>query len=522
MKKVIIAGACLAMLTGCINETIAPKVDSNLAFNEQRLEQVRMENAGFKRHSLPFVAGTTYLEPEELPLYLKKQVYIDPRTALDLKYYANNLSEQIGVPVRIGQDIYTIDSSINSDLQESSGSSSAVASEETANKTIDKLIVDNQKRLSPLSMRERVFLKSTAEVALNKLASSFNVFWRYDEGSVTFYKLKTDTFRLNFLLEENLDISSTGVSGSNSGGLNTASSSKFTGGSYELYTETITSMLSEFGQVRSLPNSGGIVVTDTPDKLEIIGSFVKNENDNLLRQVAVDVEVVRVTKSDGKDVGVVWDSLLADLGDASLSVLSNTPALSQTFLNQAGITSNAGRLNGSQLLLKALAKKTHVSVVTRDTKTVMNNTYATLRDVSTIEYPSNTTVTVDQGVTTVSSEKAVVTPGFDMNILPRITADNQIIMNIVAIMKGQPTFETVTTSTSTSKYSTTTSKELKTTKVLRDGDTAMLSGYINSNLRTGEEGTGDSSFWLLGGGQSSGESRDLLIIFVTPHIIKRV
>ena len=503
-------------LVGCVDKTIQPQVENQLAFQKDRMAKIQIENGEFERHAVPFVSSKTFVEPEPKPKFLSKQVYLHAQTPLGLKYYANKIASQIGKPVRVGQDIYTVDRIITQELQGTNTSSN------DASTIIDKLVTKNQEKQSPLAMRDTLKLEGSAENALNTIASTFNVHWKYDNNQVVIYKLETKRLRLNLLLKEQMTANFQGstTSGNAEGGLTSQITSTFEGASFESYEEAIDSMLSPYGEAHVLGNSGAIVVTDTPEKLQAVQDFLDFENKSLTQQIALDVEVVRITSSDGNDVGIVWDELLADFGDLSFGLVSSTPKLSKTNVTNLTGTINAGRLSGSKLILKALASKARVSVLTRETRKVLNNSPAEFRDISVIEYPSESTQSTDNGVTTITTTKGTIRPGFDMTVVPRITDDNKVILSVVTTMSRNLPFDEISVGGSTQKFANLVQKELKTVEVISDGQTSMLTGYINNSLSTQSEGTGNADMWALGGGQSNSKGKDMLIIFVTPHIFR--
>ncbi|WP_286241178.1 hypothetical protein [Neptuniibacter halophilus] len=516
IKSALLAAAAIS-LAGCVDKTIAPQVENASAFQEERLDMVRLENAGFKRHTTPFISGETYEEPEPLPGFLRKQVYLNATRPLSLKYYVSNLSMQIGKPVRVGQDIYTVDTIVTEQLQDSS--SNIDTSSVDGSSIIDSLITDNQKKQSPLAMQEVLKLQGSAEQALNTIASAFNIHWKYTDSDVTLYKLDTRTFRLDLQTKEIMNAKFEGATTTDTeGGMSTSLTSEVQTASFESYQETIASMLSPYGSAHVLGNSGAVIVTDTPEKLDAVDRFLKVENRHLTSQVALDIEVVRVTSTDNEDIGVVWDSLLADLGELAISGVSRRPTLSNSPVNEISTNVNSGRLTGSKVILQALSSKARVQVMTRETRTVLNNIPAVLRDISIKEYPSETTQTVNEGVTTFSTTKATIRPGFDMSLTPRILEDNRVILQLVTTMSRDLPFEDISSGDFTQRFAQLTQKEFKTSQVIKEGETAMLTGYINKNLSSTSEGTGRDDFWALGGGQASGKGKDLLVIFVTPYI----
>jgi type IVB pilus formation R64 PilN family outer membrane protein len=509
LKKIIFPTIAV-LLTGCINNVI-PDSDSTLSFQKQRFERASQAASSFKEHKLPFVSAGTFEKPEPYPAYLNKTVFVSVQKPSSLKYFASKISSQIHKPVRISEDIYAVDSIIGGDEEE-----------DKLDNDDDSTILVNSSNSptepSPLAMREVFNTSGTAVQALNEITSRFNVHWKHTDNEVLIFKLETKRMSLHLLTSESLESSFVGASTTEDNGLTTKITSKFEGADFEKYQKTLENMLSPYGKAQLLPNSGAVVVTDTPDRVSDIANFIKDENKSLTRKVALSVEVIQVQSSDDSDVGLIWQDLLANFGNVAISGSSTEPQFSQTVTGSLSTAFNGGKLTGSNLLIKALASKARVTVLTKETRMVLNNTPAPFRDVSIIEYPSETTQTVDNGVTTISSTKGTIRPGFDMNVLPRILDDNRILLNVTTTMSRALPFETITSGGSTQKFANLVQKEFKTTDIIRDGELTMLTGYINSASSASEEGTGNSGFWALGGGQSTSKSKDMLIVFVTPYL----
>lgn len=506
------------LMTGCIDQHVQPQVEEQQATREQQIEEFRKLQGMFKRHERPYVSSTMFEEPVPRPAYLSKRVMVSTERPVNLKYYTQLLSAQIGKPVRIGQDVYTIDAEVANDAVDAD----ATAQNLNMGTGISgaSLAERNTLILSPLRMKERLHVDGTAEQALDTLTSVFNIHWKYDAEQVTLYKLETRTFPLGLLSTETLKVDYNGTvsADENESGLSTTTSSEFNGATYPQYVEAIRAMLSPYGKVNAIGATGSVTVTDTPEKLGSVEAFVKNENKTLLAQVAMDVQVVTISSRDGSDVGVIWNNVLADLGDISLSGFSNQPTFENGSPSELTATITGGRLSGTALLLKALDTKARVSVVTRETRTVLNNVPTTIRDVARIEYPSEVELVTEEGVTTATTTKDAITPGFDMTLLPRITPDNRVVLHVTTTMSRDAGFEALSTGDFTQKFYTTSTKSFRTVQVIRNSATGMLTGYINSRLSGKEEGVGDSKNWVLGGGNAESKSRDMMVIFVTPHI----
>src|SRR3546814_3811594 len=61
------------------------------------------------------------------------------------------------------------------------------------------------------------------------------------------------------------------------------------------------------------PSTGTITVTDRPEVIELIASYLEDENKRITRQVLLNVKVLSVTVSDSDSVGINWNMVYNSL-----------------------------------------------------------------------------------------------------------------------------------------------------------------------------------------------------------------
>ncbi len=106
------------------------------------------------------------------------------------------------------------------------------------------------------------------------------------------------------------------------------------------------------------------------------------------------------------------------------------------------------------------------------------------------------TSTTSSGTTTstVEVETGTVFDGLTLGVLPFITTENRITLNVhpmqSTVDSTSMSLKTITSGTSTYSYTTPAVdlKELSTTLELNDGDTVFLGGLINKSKTTTREG----------------------------------
>src|SRR5690606_25379905 len=64
------------------------------------------------------------------------------------------------------------------------------------------------------------------------------------------------------------------------------------------------------------------------------------------------------------------------------------------------------------------------------------------------------------------------------------------------------------------------SRQVQQAVRLRNGQTLVLSGFEQTELRSDRRGMGDANFTALGGGQEAGRNRTALVVLITPRVVE--
>ncbi|HCD7937381.1 TPA: PilN family type IVB pilus formation outer membrane protein, partial [Escherichia coli] len=123
---------------------------------------------------------------------------------------------------------------------------------------------------------------------------------------------------------------------------------------------------------RMFMSTGFITVTDTPQVLETVRTFIEKRNEEMKRQVVLNVEILSIRKTRNEQAGIDWNAVFSDrtlglsLGSTFTSAASDTVT--------GGVSIVNGKLTGSKAFLKALSSQGDVSVVTRNSAVTKNLT----------------------------------------------------------------------------------------------------------------------------------------------------
>lgn len=387
---------------------------------------------------------------------------------------------------------------------------------------------------------------------LDALTARFGLSWRVDHGAIVIFHIETRVFRI-YNLPTTLDMSSvftsgtktdSGVSGgggsSGGGGGSSGGSSGGVGGnagsmqttSVGLKTNPATDLIASIkamttpGQGKSFYSSSNstLIVTDTPEVLDRVQSYVESLNATYSKQVLINVQLLSVTISSSDSYGLNWNAVYKDLNKNFGFSLSNTYTASTGAVSGAiNILSGNSQWSGSQALINALSTQGKVRVLVEPSVVARNLKPAPIQiahQTGFIAQSSNTITGSSSGFSQSSITPGTVTTGFNMWAMPMVYPDNKTIelslsinlsdlVNILRKESGNSAIEVPEID----------NKMFSPDVQLRSGDTAVIASFKQSSLDNERSGTGSAHNWLLGGGVTGTNKTVYIVIVVTPVVL---
>lgn len=287
--------------------------------------------------------------------------------------------------------------------------------------------------------------------------------------------------------------------------------------------KTVRTMLTPgVGRMNLSPSTGSITVTDTPDVLRGIKSYVERENANITKQVAFQVQLYTVTfrdeKSDSLDMTLVYKRLESQ----GLS-LTNKSGLGDENAVQGGITiSGDSKWAGSSVLASTLAEQGTVNVVTSSTIYTTNLQPAPFQVTRQTAYLQSSQMNNSSGsdTPTTSLQPGTITTGFSMTLLPFILpdADGDILLQYAVNLSNLIGLKTVESGGSSIQTPEVDSRIFSQRIKVREGETLIVGGFEQETDDATARGTGSAFNPLLGGGFSSKKSKSVIVVAITPKI----
>lgn len=343
-------------------------------------------------------------------------------------------------------------------------------------------------------------------------------------------------------------------SGSASGGGTSSSSSGSSGegatGAEEGdsgITRAIKKLLSAEGQVIEDPRTNSLIVTDTPNRMEVIASVIASL-DIAQPQVMLEVEMLDVNKNTVDKLGMNW----ANAGSFAMTIIS-AARMTGFPLGQVGhmgvglekVTNddivggtdtkyNAGEINfptNLKWVFDFLRTQTDSKILARPRIMTLSNRTAEIQIITDESIGTVQSVTSGGqiGQSTTEAERALT--GITLRVTPQVNGEaGDVTMFLYPSVRNATTSLTFAGGTSSGGTALPTFKdpaERATKQVVRikDGDTVILGGLIRRELSqtiTKLPVLGDIPFlgnFFKHKNKDKDEERELLV-FITPHIVK--
>ncbi|PLY35836.1 PilN family type IVB pilus formation outer membrane protein [Pectobacterium carotovorum] len=565
-RKLILTMAAVITLCSCS----ISRVNDTMNKNEKRADDISQM---YKDVGRPIVSTETAQWVNRNPLKIKPKeenrdipcniVYATDKS-VDINQFAQDITSQCRIPVRITPDV----------MQILSGSSSAatptmrLASNNIPAPTLDP---NGMQPLNTMGAINQVAMPSVPGMApmisdvsyhgklaglLDLVTSRLGLYWKYEDNVIRIAYVDTRIFMLktaNAKFEQNSTVKSgvttTGGDSASSGSGTSTTSGTVTTQSTEMgndiYNDILQSVkklqtpsiLSFVGDPNLNKTTGSLIVSDTPDALARIDKYLKGENETLSKQIKLQVMVYKISSelNDNFDLkmGLVFKSLNKNYGIN----LSSTAASTASGLSSAGVEildTASGRLSqfsGSNLLANVISEQTK-NFETQDLSTMTSNLATTSiqiaqkstykRRVSLSTLSTNTS----SGQLAQSIEPGEITTGTDLVVFPRYqTDDGKIQLSMLLSISSLKAMRTIdgggssaNTASETIEGPSVDTRAIPMRVWLTPGETVIVSGFEMTTEKATKQGVGSPSNMLLGGKSEGGLVKETFVITITPTL----
>ncbi|HEU0230570.1 MAG TPA: hypothetical protein VFR20_08355 [Burkholderiaceae bacterium] len=272
---------------------------------------------------------------------------------------------------------------------------------------------------------------------LDRIGARLGVQWRYTAGRIEFFRTETRVFDVRALALNASAQASLGLEGrGKQQGFVSSSRTRLEGGEQnpmKAIHARLEPFLTRAGILVAQPGAGAsVVVTDTPDVLRRIATYLDAENRALTRRIRLVFEEITLATDDSAEAGIDWNVVFTDARlAASLSIAA--PVAAEAARMALGATH--GNFQGSEAVIRALSKvgrvvrRSSVPVLTLNRRPV---THAVRTTFSYIDQVQTTALANGSGLAlpSVSVSQRDETVGSVLTLVPDAQDNNQILLSV--------------------------------------------------------------------------------------------
>lgn len=524
LTRFLLPGLVL-LLNGCTAFYHARKnseqINETQQQNDQLIKELQQSHRQQTRvHSQPWVSKKAIkIVTERIPRSINCEITFATGTPMALNEFSTLINKLCGLPVRITPDAEEKLSGVSGGKQDRRSGSNKNGSE--------------SQKITGIRWEGKL------DGLLDVVAASLGLSWKYSNGEINLYYLDSRTFyiyaipsetEMKSVVQSGVDAGlkgdSQGGGGSGEGKSSQTTSISLKSSMVQDIGKSIESMLTPgFGRLSASSATGTITVTDTPEVLNRIQHYIDAENRSITKQVLLNVKVISVTLNDDNQFDINWNliyqtkSVAAGLKGASSSI-----KVGDGFNTTVNILD--GNFNTSTLLLDALATQGEVSLITSPSVTTLNLQPVPVQVATETSYlarveSNNNAVGTVGGVNQSSSLiPGTVTSGFNMNLLPFVMPNNQLLLQYSINLSELKDIKTVESGNNQIQTPEIDNRIFSQKVKLRSGQTLVLSGFEQMKTKSNRKGTGMASNWLLGGGVKAENKRSIIVIMITPVVME--
>lgn len=520
------------LLTACSTGAVREEVEQKAQRIEQDLDRAREPIPAFRSNPL-VVTDKLWTGSQAVRLHhgvplpsrmeTGRGISLVSAASLTLEDIAGLLTTQIGIPVRLGPGAPTGKSSANSPVPVR-GTVAMPSSAAGGDADAGSMNIAYEGPLSGL---------------LDQVAAHYSVNWNYDGTTIAFSKFETRVFVLEAMPGKGKYSDKTQASGGDSGGGGGGGSSGGSSGGggggeqvkqelelqadLDVWSEvgnTVNAILGGTGSAVISPTVGSVTVTTTPDIMKNVARYIAEQNQRLVRQVAINIDVYTADVENEDDITNQLNLALKAIkpftftGVAAPALGSGGSSLSNLTI---GIIDNPTIAADS--VLKAISSVSNNVRVAKFPMTTLNNVPITRRVGRDIAYlaSSATTTTGTSGTSTTTLTPGTLREGFSIQITPRLLADSRILLQYSLNLVDLIRISSFASGTSSVQLPETTTRSFIQQSLLRSGSTLVLAGFSQDQTTQNANGTLDPYNILLGGGVGNNKKKALLLIAITPQ-----
>jgi type II secretory pathway component GspD/PulD (secretin) len=541
--KTLLAILAATTATGCVNQRAANDIrstssESSTLLSEAKAPLPAAQKNVINTHGDVFVGTKSIVNErgEPLPQRVEKANGVTIKNgamAISLKEVADIIATDTKIPVVIAANVPVATSSPMQQQMQQPQSPEFASGPMPQGFPLDQALQELSQTNSPGTISATPGSSNSGSMVLNYhgrlsdlldlVAANFNVSWKYERGKIVIDSTVTRSFdvpalpmvtSLGFALGEMQETA--------------AGAHAKTDVTVNVFEELTVALGKLVGDSFSINRSTGVVtVTGSPAIVDRARNYIDNLNARLKDQVALSVKVYSVTIKDNEDFALNLAGVFKGAKDSvTLGGAGTAGAIAGGGSLGWALIDGSSQYNGSNAAVKALSERGDVSVVTTASLTTVNGQPVPLQVGQDRDYVKEITVEKDNDADTQNTTFTTdtVSTGFALQLMPRIQRNGDVLLqygvNIKELVGASDGFDERTIGENTVQLKRLNQRNFIQNANIPYGQTLVLAGFEQVRSSTNNSGTGHPLFSLLGGSASASKEREVIVIMITPTVLK--
>lgn len=511
-------GACSGLPEQTDTETTGAEIIASGAIQDARTGSFGERRARVRVNDIPYVAPTKRPVEEPLPTLFSEYHSIIQASVVPVTYAADRLSQLTGLRVIVQDDVLSylkggsgglqaaeVGEEVKELTQQYSGGTSALGSD----------VLIDMAYSGPLSG------------LLDRMAASLSASWKYDSPgrAIVFFRYETRVFALEMTQSSQKVTSNVTNQSTSSAGSSLTTSTELDVNYYNSIQADITSMLSSQGKATVSVATSTVTVTDTPQVLDRVATYVNRLNRSASREVLVEVKVVNVALNDSDNRGLNLDLLRENL---SATFSFGTVRDVQGFATLTGtvadtVTGDLAPWAGSSVIIDALARQGRVSTVRNIMLRSLNGQAVPFQDTRRIAYIGQSSTLIGTNAPAQTTRQlSFETVGFSIRLLPHIMEDaRRMMLHTWISISNLDRLDTFGDGADILQAPQTSQTDFQERFGITSGQTLLMVGFDQQVNSTDYRSLGgDARWWGLGGAREAARNHSVTVFLITPVIVE--
>jgi len=538
-KSFLLSTVAVGVLSGCSTTQVdraAEQVEKDFHVAEQSLRQGRFmtktaSNVEVLDEYYVSAKPFTLTDKDMLPKLFSEKLTYSQNTPVSMQELVTDVGNKLNIKTALTADAIKYITNLEASVQDEQKQQKNLQS----GKALNSFEVVDRAGQGLVGSKVKFTVSHQGNVIsfLDYVAAKTNLFWKYEDATVVFYRTETKTFIVDYLggkssFTANVDSTfnageaNEGIGGSDNTSSNSTSLEYMPDNVWSSLTSAIETFKSDEGRFSVSHEAGTVTVTDTPRIISEVDKYITQLNDVVSQQIAIKTEIFEVQIDDTTSKGIDFDAVFNGSSDISGSFATSftnslTPNLG------IGLIDETSNWNNSKAFISALNSVANVSTVTSATVYTTNGMAAPIQSLDTTGYLKNVSREVNENGNreTTNVEQGYAKSGFSLGFLPRVTSRGDVNMVFAGDLTQLTDLKERQFDGTTIEFPESTNKSFLQRFVVRSGKTIMVAGFERTENSERVDSLAGKDTWMAGGKKSGGKKRVMTIIMLTPYVMNR-